>query len=466
MKQLFIQKIRDAGVVGAGGAGFPTYIKVNCNANVVIANGAECEPLLAVDKTIMTNSPDKILEGLKTVMQISGAKKAIIYLKKKNKKIAENLQQIINMSQEASFSENHNDREVSVQNDLNISIYLADDYYPAGDEQQIVYEVTKKVIPLGGIPLDVSAIVLNVTTLHNISNALAEKSVTNKMVTIVGEVNSPCTVDVPIGTSIKDLVHFAGGIKSTEENKEDFVAILGGPLMGKVTKDWETPVTKTLGGVIVLQEKHPLVIRKTNDFKLDIKRAKSVCCQCNYCSQLCPRNLLGQKLEPHKVMRTVGYNNEKLIEDGTKVFACCNCGICTYYACNMGLSPSRIVSTIKDGLLTKGVSPPKVDPIDVNDEREYRKIPISRMVKRIGLDNYNFDVPFINKDEAVKEVKILLKQNIGISATATVKVGDFVKKGEIIGRTPDEQMGVNVHASIDGYVVDVNDKTIKIYFSK
>ena len=439
MFKTYLQRIIDAGVVGAGGAGFPTHIKINNNADVVIANGAECEPLLRVDRQIMEYYPEKVLEGLRIVMKISNAKKGVVCLKEKYHKAVEKLKE-------------------AVVNYRNMEIFLIGNYYPAGDEQQLVYEVTGRVVPVGGLPIDVGAIVDNVGTLAAIADASNGVPVTNKFVTVAGEVKNPVTLNVPIGTPVEELIRIAGG----PENRDGYTIILGGPAMGKIESDWNIPVTKTLGGIIVLPSGHPLIKKKTSSLESDYKLAKSVCCQCNYCSQLCPRNALGLGVQPHKVMRAVGYGEPAAIGDINTVFSCCDCGLCSYYACNMGLSPSKMVNMVKTGLLKKGIKPQKTVPGSVNRSREYSKVPVKRFIERLGLSKYDVDAPMNVEEIPAKAVKIPLKQHIGIPAVPVVKEGDIVKKGAIIGRVDEGKVGANIHASITGMITGVSAEYVEI----
>lgn len=439
MNNTYVDKIREAGVVGAGGAGFPTHIKVNNKAEVVIANGAECEPLLRVDRQVMENCADKVVEGLKIVMEISGAKRGVICLKEKYHKAVETLNQ-------------------AIKGEPGIKLYLMGSYYPAGDEQQMVYEVTGKVVPPGGLPIEVGAIVNNVSTLVNIADAVHGIPVTNKIVTVTGEVKNPVTLKVPIGTPLKTLVEIAGG---PGENS-GYTLIVGGPAMGKVENNWSAPVTKTTGGIIVLPSDHRVVTKKTSSPDKDLRLAKSVCCQCNYCTQLCPRNALGLGVEPHKVMRAVGYGDAEAMGNPSTVFSCCDCGLCTYYACNMDLTPGKMVTMIKGAMAKKGVRPDKAVPYEVSGSREYKKVPVSRFIERLGLGRYDVPAPLQEKEIQVDKVTVPLKQHIGMPAVPQVKPGDHVQKGDLIGKAEETKVGANVHASISGYVTAVTGEYVEI----
>lgn len=441
MFKSYLERIKEAGVVGAGGAGFPAHVKINNSAEVVIANGAECEPLLRVDQQIMELYADRIVEGMRIVMKISNTKKGVICLKEKYHHAVEKLKEAIENS-----------------NNKSISLHLVGNYYPAGDEQQMVYEVTGSVVPLGGLPIDVGAIVSNVSTLVNIADATLGIPVTNKFVTITGEVKNPITLNVPIGTPIKRLIEIAGG----PENQAGYSIILGGPAMGKVESDWMTTVTKTLGGIIVLPNDHLIISKKTSTLEKDYKMAKSVCCQCNYCTQLCPRNALGLGVEPHKVMRAVGYGDPVAVGDVNTIFGCCDCGLCTYYACNMGLTPGKMMTMIKTGLAKKGIRPEKKIPFEVSDAREYKLVPVKRFLEKLGLGKYDVNAPINIELVEVYHVKIPLQQHIGVPDIPVKKSGDHVQKGDLIGIVEDGKLGANVHASISGLITGVSDQYIEI----
>ena len=429
--------IREAGVVGAGGAGFPTHIKAASKAEIVLANGAECEPLLRVDKQLMQHDPERIVRGLLAMVQSVGAKEGVLCVKHKSKEAITAL-------------------ERAIQGEKNLRLYLLENYYPAGDEQLIVYEVTGKVVPTGGIPLDVGAVVCNVTTLAQIADALDAKPVTERYVTVGGEVAHPGTLKVPIGTPIKTLIAAAGG----PESLDGYMLIVGGPATGRLCRDWNEPVQKTTGGVIVLKASHPLIAQKTDRGDVDLKLAKAVCCQCSLCTQMCPRNALGLGVEPHKAMRAASMGQGKLLGEPNGVFSCCDCGLCTYYACNFGLSPSRMMQRFKNALAAEGVKPQK--KVKGSAIPEFVKIPTARLIARMGIAGYDVDAPLEEKVLSVERVTLPLRMHIGVPAVPVVKPGDKVNKGQLIAEIPEGKLGARIHASISGTVNDITDSYIEI----
>lgn len=434
-KQQILDKIREAGVIGAGGAGFPAHIKLSCNAEVVIANGAECEPLLRTDRLLMETYPKKIMLGLKAAMYVTGAKRGVIALKKKYVKAVEALSGALDSSTE---------------------LHLMDSFYPAGDEQQIVHEVTGKVVPTGGLPIDVGAVVQNVSTLFNIADALQETPVNKKYVTVTGEVAEPAVYKAPIGMPLTKLIAAAAGPKDLS----DYSVIIGGPMMGRISENIEAEVVeKTTGGIIVMPKGHKLVAKKTGSLENDIRLAKSVCCQCNYCTQLCPRNALGLKVEPHKIMRALALNADNF-GDVNGIFSCCDCGICTQYACNFQLAPSRLMTRVKQELAKAGVKPEKKVAFGPADNIESIKVPVSRLMIRLGIEEYEKDLHLKDEELHTDYVRMPLKMHIGAPAAPAVKTGDSVTEGQMIASV-DKGVGANLHASITG-VATVADKYIEI----
>lgn len=434
-KQELISKVKNAGVVGAGGAGFPTHVKLDANAEYLIINGAECEPLLRVDRLLMENYAEKLCSAVELIKTAVGAKHAVIATKSHYKKAVEALKKATANSE--------------------ISLHLMKSYYPSGDEQQMVFEVTGRVVPTGGIPLDIGVVVANVATVLGVADAVNDVPVTEKIVTVTGEVLRPVTLRVPIGTPISELLKAA----KAPQDMTGYVMIIGGPCMGFVGTDIKMPVTKTTGGIIVLPETHPLILQKQRSIDSDAKLARAVCCGCSMCTQLCPRNSLGLNVEPHKVMRAFAYGDVQLAAKNG-VFSCCDCGICTYFACNFGLSPSKLMSSYKADMGKAGIKPIKQVFGEPDRDIEGKKVPVKRLMARLGVAQYDGDAPLDDEILSVKKVTIPLKMHIGAPAQAVVGVGDKVKKGQLIGRAKDGALSVNIHASIDGTVVAAGDEIV------
>ena len=428
------EMVMNAGILGAGGAGFPTHVKINCQAGAVIVNGAECEPLLRVDQQVMELYAAEVVEGLRLVMEQTGAKEGVIALKKHYEGAVKALGTAIE-----PFGQ--------------LRLHLLREYYPAGDEQQIVYEVTGRVVPTGGLPLDVGAVVCNASTLLNVADAAAGKKVVEKYVTVGGAVCTPRTFKVPVGISCRELLEAAGG------TAEPCRYIIGGPCMGRVVDDPDVPVTKTTGGFLAFPVDHPLW--KLREETLNMQLIRSVCCQCSMCTQMCPRNALGLNVQPHKAMRTIAQGTD-LLGDANGVFSCCNCGVCTYYACNFGLKPSQAMQQMKAMLAQKGVKPRKEVYTRADRSIDDKKLPVKRLIARMGLERYDVDAPLSEKLLPTGQVRIMLCMGVGAPSVPVVGVGDKVRKNTLIADIAPGKLGVKMHASISGTVTAVTDSYIEI----
>lgn len=431
--------LKDGGVVGAGGAGFPSYAKLSEKADTIVLNCAECEPLLRLHRQVLERNAYEILSALRAVGELVGAENLIIGIKASYTAALEALK-----AQKDSFPE--------------IQISEMKSFYPTGDEVILIYETTGRVVPPGGLPIEVGVTVFNVETMLNIYNVIKnEKPVTKKYVTVTGEVAKPITLEVPIGITIKELVDLAGGTTVKEA-----AYINGGPMMGNLASPYDV-VTKTTNAVVVLPKNHHVINKKTAKISIDMKRAMAACCQCRMCTDLCPRNLLGHPIVPSEFMRSASSGDTQDTVMLLDTLFCSQCGICEMYACGQGLSPRTLIGEYKARLRKEGIKPRKdVKLQPVSPARDYRRVPTYRVVTRLGLGKYDRPAPFEEVDYKPGKVKIMLSQHIGAPATAVVKAGDKVEVGQLIASVPPEALGVNIHASVNGRVADVTEKFITI----
>jgi Na+-translocating ferredoxin:NAD+ oxidoreductase RnfC subunit len=238
------------------------------------------------------------------------------------------------------------------------------------------------------------------------------------------------------------------------------VYLLGGPMMGSFGQDYQ-PVTKTTNAVIVLPKDHPLVYKKKAKFSTSVARAASSCCQCQTCTDLCPRHALGHPIEPHLFMRNAANQDCSKPETFLNTMFCSSCGLCELYSCPQGLSPRSMISEYKDGLRKAGVKAPLVEAAPVEESRKYRRVPEERLAARLGLLQYEKEAPLDGTIRDAKEVKILLSQHIGAPARSCIKPGDCVEPGTVVATAADG-LSVNIHASVAGVVIEVTDKFILI----
>lgn len=430
--------LKEKGVVGAGGAGFPTYAKLSEKVEIVILNGAECEPLFRVDRNILKNKANEVLKGLNIVVEAIGAKEGIV-----------------------AFKEHYIESKESVNENIykfqKLRNVLLKDGYPAGDEVVLVYETTGRLVPQGGIPLNVGVMVINVETALNIYEAVENNnSVTHKYLTISGEVNTPKTLLVPIGTTFEDLINEVGGIKI-----EDYELLIGGPMTGRLGNINEC-VTKTTKGIFILPKDNPIVASRNYRLKTELKRAMGVCSQCRMCTDLCPRNLLGHSIEPHKVMNSLSFGLDFNTDVFINAYACCGCNLCSAYSCHQGLNPKEIITELKDKLRKAGIKPKVNAGIKESPDREYRRVPVKRVISRLKLSKYDGDAPISEVLRKFNKVKISSAQSIGKKVRFIVNKGDKLEKGDIIGKIEDKDLGVYLHSSINGIVSEVTLDYVEI----
>ena len=430
--------LQENGIVGAGGAGFPTYAKLNKKADTIIMNCAECEPLLKLHRQLLKQKAQEIVEAFDLIAQSVGAKEAIIGIKRAYRKTVEALEECL-------------------VGHPNIRLGLLDGVYPAGDEVVLIYDVTGRVVPPGGLPIECGVAVFNVETVYNVYRAaFLSEPVTDKLVSVVGEVEHPVTVRLPLGCSIEEAVHQAGNC--TVENP---VYLVGGPMMGFLGSG-ALPVTKTTNAVLVLPEDHILVQRRRRKTSVDLKRAAAACCQCSMCTDLCPRHLLGHPIEPHRFMQAATCKDVQDPDIFLNTMFCSSCGLCENYSCMQGLSPRSLIADYKAGLRAHGIKPPKVEgPVEPARDREFKRAPMERLLARLDLTKYDCPAPLTLMAGEVSKVKLPLSQHIGAPAVPLVIKGDRVKKGQTVAG-PANGLSVAIHASIDGTVTEVTDQYIVI----
>jgi cobalamin reductase len=423
-------RLRNMGVVGAGGAGFPTSVKADCEAEYILANGAECEPLIHKDAELMTHFPQEITGGMQAMLAATGAKNGIFGVKAKNKHAIDSLKPHLK----------------------NASIELLEmgDFYPAGDEYELVHLATGRLIPPAGLPLHVGCVVNNVETLHNVYQASQGKPVTHKFLSVVGAVNRACSFWVPIGTSFRELIEWAGGTTI-----DPFAVFVSGLMMGTLNNDLDDVVTKTTAGLIVLPADHYLVTRGNRTEESQDKIGKSACDQCSYCTEICPRYLMGYEIEPHKVMRSLVFSATGADNWNQWAELCCACGLCTLYACPEDLYPREACLGAKTDMREAGIKFVQKKEVRLHPMKEYRRVPLSQLRHRLRVEEYEREAPYEKAQPKPRRVSIKLSQHVGAPAEPTLKVGDKVECGTLIGQVPEGKLGANIHSSIAGVVEEI-----------
>ncbi|MDD2969252.1 MAG: electron transport complex subunit RsxC [Lachnospiraceae bacterium] len=293
-KQEIIERITKAGIVGMGGAGFPTHVKLSPKEpdriTYIIINCAECEPYLTSDYRRMLEEPDKIIEGLKIILQLFDQAKGIIA-------IEDNKPDCIDLIKKM------------VKDEPRIAVKSLKTKYPQGAERQLIYAVTKRSINSSMLPADAGCVVNNADTAVAIQQAvLFGKPLTSRIVTVTGDaISSPSNFKVRMGMKMSELVEEAGGFSCQPEK-----LISGGPMMGISLFDLEVPIVKTSSALLCLS-------------KDDVSRWEpSACINCGKCVEVCPGRIVPSRLADYSE-----HGNLEAFEKANGM-ECCECGCCSY----------------------------------------------------------------------------------------------------------------------------------------
>ena len=432
-----IEQTRKAGVVGAGGGGFPAHVKFAAKAEIVIGNGAECEPLLHKDAAVIEHRARDVVRGMELVMDAVGAREGVLGIKEKKKAAV--------AAAEAACAGSR------------VRVHLLGDYYPAGDEYDLVFEVTGKLIPPQGLPLQVGAVVSNVETLAQVAAASEGRPVTHKMVTIAGAVQQPSTFEVPLGVSYADLIAAAGGVTC-----DDPVLQIGGMMMGRTSTSLDVPITKTDAGAIVLPREHKAIDRKLRPKEAQARIGRSACDQCRYCTEFCPRFLLGYAVEPHQVMRGLGFSTAGSAQWNPWASLCCACGLCTLYACPEDLYPKEACDDAKIELRATGFKWTGPAPSKPHPFHDGRRVPIDRLISKLGIGVWDRPAPLRPLPWELTRLVLPLKQSAGHPVVPSVRVGQKVQKGDVLGEPAKDALGATLHAPMTALVESVSETVVLV----
>ena len=430
------QVVAAAGVVGAGGAGFPTAVKIAAGADTLVINAAECEPLLHTDYAIMKTQLATMLAGAEAVIEAAGMQRGVLGIKKHN-------------LPRLGLSDG---QQVSAH----VRVHALPDVYPMGDEIILVYETLGRVIAPGALPLTVGAIVSNAETLYNVARAMEGTPVYEKWVTIGGKVPQTMVVKVPVGMRVSELLKKCG-----VDVPMDCVVVDGGPAMGPVIDPNTSFVKKTTKGITIYPRDIPAITGKLAQTRVINIHALSNCCQCTRCTDLCPRGLIGYPLQPHKIVRASMDMVEEMPQLFTGATSCSGCGVCELVACCQEISPRRVYAQVK-GILAKNKLRYSGGAAPVDLDRDYRMVPSDRFARMIGVEQFESE-PVLKLDTMMKasEITLLTRQHVGAPAVPCVQVGDIVEPGMVVAQA-NGMISANIHASVHGRVTAVSDSAVVI----
>ncbi len=425
--------VKTAGIVGAGGAGFPAYAKIADGVDTILVNGAECESLLYTDYTILRDELRKVVEGIDYIVEHTTACRGLLCIKEHTAK-------------SLGFFDGQKLSEKA-------TVKCLPDVYPMGDEISLIYEATGRSVKAGGLPISVGVIVYNVETVYDIREAMRHRiAVTHKWLTIAGNTEKKLVVRVPVGTYVKEL--FARYNITVPAGN---VVLDGGPAMGRIVDPEKAVITKTTKALLILPEKLPIIQSKQTSLEVQLRRGSSACCQCTRCTDLCPRNQLGYPLEPHKLVRIsqgVGMLDNKIFASATM---CCGCGICEHAACCQGISPRAMIFQLKADLAKTKTRYVSDEPVAPRDTRAYRMISSERWKEIIGVSAFDREAKFAGDGFVPDKVEISMAGHIGVPSIPVVTAGQYVSLGEKVADAADG-LSLPQYASVSG-VCKYVDKT-------
>lgn len=295
----FVAAVRESGLVGLGGAGFPTSVKLDAVKkgviNTVVINGAECEPYITSDTRTMLDDTDLVVRGIKLLEEYIPSATAYIFGIEKNKpECISKLGEVF-------------------KNDEKVKIQSLPSLYPQGGEKVLIYNTTRRIVPEGKLPADVGVLVINVTSLAILAKYIdTGMPLVERSVTVDGSaVKEPKNVIAPIGTSIGDIVEFAGGLK-----EQPGKVLFGGPMMGNPAASLDEPITKTTGAITILNVKDSTEPPVTQ------------CIHCGRCVAACPLNLNPTAFAG--ALKLEGKADRVAMLEEYKINLCMECGCCSY----------------------------------------------------------------------------------------------------------------------------------------
>lgn len=299
--QEIIDIVKEAGITGMGGAGFPTHVKLSGavgKADTIILNGAECEPYITADHRLMLERGEAVIAGVRFIMKALGLKEATIGIEGNKLDAVEHLKSLL------------------PNGDTSIHVETLKTRYPQGAEKQLIQRVTGREVPPGGLPADVGCTVFNVATAAAIYDAVAEcKPMTHRNVTITGgAIERPMNVFAPVGTPVEHLIKMAGGFKTQPQR-----LLMGGPMMGNPLFDESVPMQKGTNCILAL-----------TDAEAAVQDSEQTCLRCGRCVNACPMHLM--PLYMHMYAEKRAWTEL----DGYNIMDCMECGSCNY------ICPARI----------------------------------------------------------------------------------------------------------------------------
>jgi len=428
---------------------------INESCRTVIVSALKDNPLSFAEEYLLQQEWHKVIDGLKLLIDNHQAEKGIIAVSKSDRPVIADLKRC-------------------AEDCDNIELFFIDNFYPAADQAILIFEITGQSFSRAAPAAFSGSLVYDIQTVVNIYEAVTEgKPVTRRLLTCTGEVALPSLVLGHLGVSFREVIDLCGGVTIDE-----YVILSGAPARGAIITDIDTPVTRSTTTITVLPADHELVKERSQTLGVQIKKIKSVCNQCSFCTELCPVYLLGGKLYPHLIMRQIAYGLAEPEEIILGALLCSECGICEVLACPHKLSPRAVNKQIKERLnqeaqpeshisgqtsghikgLINGLVNGQLQP---RSNRDYRKVPFERLADLFSVGPYTEAPKMELLETNPGQVELLFREMPAAGVLPRVRTGEEIAAGCLVAET-EMSTGAGLHASISGKVTFLDKERVII----
>ena len=432
---------------------------INERCDTVIVSALKDNPLSFAEEYLLQREWRRIIEGLKLLMVNHQAEKGIIAVSKSGRPVIADLKR-------------------GIEDNDNIDLFFIDDFYPAADQAILTHEIAGQPFYRATRTALLGSLVYDLQTVINIYEAVTEEEpVTRRLLTCTGEVVLPSLVLGHLGVSFREVIELCGGATIDE-----YVIFAGAPSRGAIITDIDTPVTKSTTTITVLPASHELVKERSLTIGAQVRKIKSVCNQCSFCTELCPVYLLGGKLYPHQIMRQVAYGLAEPEEVMLGALLCSECGICEVFACPHKLSPRSVNKYIKErlkqetdpeSLLSRNISDQTNSQtenqtnrlisgqLQPRSNRDYRKVPFERLADLFSVGPYAEPPKMELLETNPGQVELLFQEMSAAGVLPRVKPGEEITEGTLVAETK-MSSGAGLHASITGKITFLDEERVII----
>ena len=423
------RRVRRAGVVNRAGARLDLR---RVSVPVVVGRVCDGAPLMASERSLGLAAPDRLVRGLAAAAMMTGAHRVLLALDSQEPELRAGL-----------------DRAAS---ETRLELRPVPPRYPM-DAESLLCDLAQqegRSVPAAGLD---RALVLGARELWDLSGALDGRLPLRRTVTVAGQVRQPGVLKVPLGTPLSALVEACGGC----EDPAWVPYLAGAP--GGWAADQDSSVDLNTDGVLILEHRHPLVVRATTPREDQLKRAASACAACRICSDVCTSGLRGRDLEPHLIMRALGRGWPAPERDPGAVLktslACVGCGLCSA-VCPTLLRPGDLIGALAGEISARGIASPSAPPLRPHEDRAGRRQDSSRLALSLGLGPEHAPSPALPRTFIPGSLHLQAASPLGETRVPMVAVGDRVASGDMLLMASPDSGGVDLRAPVAGLVTAVD----------